>query len=57
MCELIIKESRIDKVYYLLDNLTTKKGYNKTKFTKIKNLDTVEKEYHKILKNFFENKR
>lgn len=57
MCELIIKESRIDKVYYLLENLTTKKGYNKTKFAKIKNLDTVEKEYQQILKKFFENKR
>lgn len=32
MCMEIIKQTRIDKVYYLLDKLDNKKEYNKTDF-------------------------
>ena len=53
MCNEIIKQSRIKKVYYLTDRLDFKKEYNKTEFIK---LDDNE-EYIKILSKFFENMR
>lgn len=56
MCESIIKQARINNVYYLLDKLETKKEYNKTNFIKT-NVRMQEKEYHKFLKEFFQNQR
>ncbi len=61
MCKTVIKESRIDKVYYFLPRYKEKKQYNKTDFLCM-NTDNnlVEKfniEYKKIIKNFWQNKR
>ena len=56
ICENIIKQSRIRKVYYLIDKPDTKKEYNKTKFNKM-NICTYEQMYELILKNFFQKKR
>lgn len=56
MCEEIIKQSRISKVYYLLDKPSSKKENNKTKFTKIDS-DFNEKKYAEILSDFFKDLR
>lgn len=53
MCEVVIKESRIDNVYYILDKSSNKKEYNKSKFKQT----NVCYDYNKILSEFFENKR
>ena len=53
MCEEIIKQSRIKKVYYLLDKLNFKKEFYKTQFEKL----DIPNNYKKNLTNFFENKR
>ena len=57
MCEIIIKEAHISKVYYLLDRLDYKKNYQKTKFVSINNLERDKENYKQKLKGFFENKR
>lgn len=59
MCMEVIKQSRINKVYYLLDKLSTKKEYNKTIFEKIeeKNDNINEQMYLQILSSFFRDKR
>ncbi len=41
MCKNVIKESRIDQVYYILDRNEYKKIYNKTNFNKIKSNDAI----------------
>lgn len=56
MCEGAITQSRIKKVYYLLDKLPEKHEYNKTVMIK-QNIQMYEKAYKQILKNFFKNKR
>ena len=53
MCENIIKQARIKKVYYLLDKLSFKKEYNNTNFEKM----NFPNDYGKILNEFFKNKR
>ncbi len=53
MCEQIIRESRIDNVYYILEKSKSKKEYYKTQITQT----NVCEEYKKILADFFENKR
>ena len=55
LCEKIIKEARISKVYYLVDKPLNKKGYNKTEIEKISDYD--DNEYLKKLSTFFSNKR
>lgn len=59
MCEEVIKQSRIDNVYYLIDKPTSKKEYYKTKFSTIFSSDesTEVEEYLTLLNNFFANKR
>ena len=57
MCDLIIKEARINKVYYLLDKLDYKKTYDKTEYIKIDALNNEDKVYKEKLSKFFENKR
>lgn len=57
MCEEIIKEARIENVYYLLDKPDYKKPFKKTKIMKLDSNSKVEKEYLKKLQSFFENKR
>lgn len=56
MCAEIIKQSRIDNVYYLLDKPDEKKDFYKTKFEKI-NKKNEEQEYLDILSNFFKELR
>ncbi len=53
MCEAIINESRIKKVYYLVEN--QKKKTEGFKYIKLKN--SCETEYLEILKSFFKKKR
>lgn len=54
LCQQIIKESRISKVYYLLDNKKHTKIIDN--MTKINNKEYQDK-YQKILKKFFIDKR
>lgn len=57
MCKSIIREARIEKVYYLIDRCKEKKQYYKTIF---QNWDIDEEkkiEYKKILTNFFKKRR
>jgi tRNA(adenine34) deaminase len=60
MCKSVIKESRIENNYYLLEKLPTKKQYNKTNFKKLL-LKTTEIEYlnsyKEIVENFWKSKR
>lgn len=56
MCTEIIKQSRIEKVYYLLDKLDFKKEYDKTNFIKTNN-STIQRKYTQYLQEFFQNKR
>ena len=56
MCEEIIKQSRIKKVYYLYDKLDYKKEYDKTIFELSQDVILLDK-YGKILSDFFKIKR
>lgn len=58
MCAFVIKESRLDKVYYLLDK------YEQVKYddlydnmAKVNGLADLELNYNKLLTDFFVNKR
>lgn len=53
MCLEVIKQARIDKVYYLLDKPSFKKEYDKTILEKIDNINEEER-YAKILSEFFQ---
>lgn len=53
MCLEVIKQARIDKVYYLLDKPSFKKEYDKTVLEKIDNFEE-EKQYAQILSDFFQ---
>lgn len=57
MCETIIREARIENVYYLVDKLDYKKPFQKTKFKEIENLIEEKKKYRLKLNDFFKNKR
>lgn len=59
MCMNVIKESRIDKVYYLLDRLEEKKQYDKTKFIHLSNpeIEIYNKKYLEKVKKFWKKKR
>ena len=52
MCLEIIKQSRIDNIYYLLDKPASKKEFYKTKMQKI-NDASYENKYAEILSDFF----
>lgn len=56
MCLEIIKQSRIDNIYYLLDKLASKKEFYKTKMQKI-NDASYENKYADILSDFFKKLR
>ncbi len=56
MCTEIIKQSRINNVYYLLDKPEEKKDFYKTRFEKL-NEKNKEQEYLEILSNFFKELR
>ena len=57
MCKSVIKESRIQNVYYLLPKLPEKNQYNKTIFNKIKEMSEKEDKYQEIINKFWKNKR
>ncbi len=58
MCKSVIKEARINKVYYLLDRKTNKKQYDKTKFLKLElESEKDTNEYLNNLNNFWKNLR
>ena len=56
MCMEIIKQCRIDKVFYLLDKPTNKKEFDKTVVKQIDSKENIKK-YNDILSNFFVNLR
>ena len=49
MCKSVIKESRIQNVYYLLPRLPEKNQYNKTIFNKLKDMSEKEGKYQEII--------
>lgn len=60
MCKNVIKESRIEKVYYLLPKLETKKIYNKTEFEQLSlssQIAAKKDEYIKLNEFFWKNLR
>ena len=52
MCKSVIKESRIQNVYYLLPRLPEKNQYNK-----LKDMSEKEDKYQEIINKFWKNKR
>ena len=57
MCKSVIKESRIQNVYYLLPRLPEKNQYNKTIFNKLKDMSEKEDNYQESINKFWKNKR
>ena len=57
MCKSVLKESRIQNVYYLLPRLPEKNQYNKTIFNKLKDMSEKEDKYQEIINKFWKNKR
>ena len=57
MCKSVIKESRIQNVFYLLPRLPEKNQYNKTLFNKLKDMSEKEDKYQEIINKFWKNKR
>ena len=58
LCEQVIKESRISKVYYLIEKRIDKKPYNGTKFVKTNQIEENEIEkYQNTITAFFETMR
>ena len=57
MCKSVIKESRIQNVYYLLPRLPEKNQYNKTIFNNLKDMSEKEDKYQEIINKFWKNKR
>lgn len=55
MCSEIIKQSRINRVIYLIEKPENKREYSKTKFMLISN--NFSKDYAEILSNFFKDLR
>ena len=56
MCMEIIKQSRIDNVYFILDKPTSKKEFSQTKLVKIEE-DVYETKFSEILSDFFKKLR
>lgn len=56
MCMEIIKQSRINNVYYLLDKLDYKHEFTKTNFQKMESQNNIET-YQQLLSDFFQNMR
>lgn len=56
MCEEVIRQSRIKKVYYLLDKEENKREFFNTKFEKYDDPALEDKSY-KLMNEFFKNKR
>lgn len=56
MCKLIIKESRIEHVFYLLKK-NNEKTMKNTNFLQTNDCENIKKEYKLILESFFNNLR
>ncbi len=56
MCMEVIKQSRIQNVYYLLDKLNYKHDFSKTTLLKINSKSNLQT-YQQLLSNFFQNMR
>lgn len=56
MCMEVIKQARISNVYFLAEKPSSKVEFNRTNLVKINN-DSKEKEYLKILSDFFKKLR
>lgn len=56
MCESIIKQARIDNVYYLVEKKVEKVEYYKTNFKKV-NEEKLSLEYKELLSSFFKKLR
>lgn len=56
MCMEIIKQSRINNVYYLLDKLDYKHEFTKTNFQKMESKNNIDT-YQQLLSDFFQNMR
>ena len=56
MCMEIIKQSRINNVYYLLDKLDYKHEFAKTSLQKLEAKNEIDS-YQQLLSNFFQNMR
>ena len=56
MCKSVIKESRIQNVYYLLPRLPEKNQYNKTIFNKLKDMSEKEGKYQENINKLWKNK-
>ena len=56
MCQLFIRKSRIDKVYYLVNNDNIKE-FNNDLFIKINNMSDLSEKYSNNLKKFFKKMR
>lgn len=57
MCKTIIKESRLDNVYYLIKRYEYKKMCKNTKFKKIDYYDNAVENYKMSIQCFFDDKR
>lgn len=56
MCQILIKESRIKKVYYLVNSYKNIK-IDEKKFIKLENILLLSDKYNNLLKKFFEKLR
>lgn len=59
MCFEVIKQAKIQNIFYILDKLDYKKEYNKSKMCKlsVNKTQNYEQMYSKMLSNFFKEKR
>lgn len=56
MCMEVIRQSRIQNVYYLLDKLDYKHDFSKTNLIKINSKNSIDT-YQQLLSDFFQNMR
>lgn len=57
MCKSVIKESRLNKVYYIVPRYNFKKQYRCTQFEYYNTTCSMKEKYIYNIKNFFSNKR
>ena len=57
MCKSVLKEARLDKIYYIIPRYKYKKQYKCTKFEIYETQSNEKEDYIKNIKSFFTNKR
>ena len=57
MCEVIIKECRLDHVYYFLQKKSNSQLINSISKSEVDGYDNYKKKFNKLLTAFFDNKR